>query len=235
MFLLNLTFNRIHPNQTKTMGIVSLIKDYLIEGKLKPGDKLPTEMELIEQLGVSRTPVREAIKILESIGVIQIKRGEGMFITDNSSKLTMNPLVFSLIMHSHNLEQLIEFRQHFEMLLMNMVITKEKKDLDKIEAVYHSQVERMAPDLTPQELVDIDLEFHYAILEETENPFTMEIGRTIYELIRPKMVHFKDPEGIERTLATHKEHLEFLKGEKVFDPKEAVTQMIKNNEDMIKD
>ncbi|WP_139207285.1 GntR family transcriptional regulator [Halobacillus dabanensis] len=235
MIVLNISFDRIHPNQTKTMGIVSVIKDSLIEGKLKPGDKLPTEMELIDQLGVSRTPVREAIKILESIGVIQIKRGEGMFITDSSSKLTMNPLIFSLIMHSHNVEQLIEFRQHFELLLMNMIITKKDKNLNKIEAVYDSQVERMSQDLTAEELVDIDLEFHYAILEETENPFTMEIGRTIYELIRPKMIHFKDPEGIDRTLATHKEHLEFMKGEKVFDPKEAVTQMIKNNEDMIKE
>ncbi|MGP4061079.1 FadR/GntR family transcriptional regulator [Halobacillus sp. H74] len=232
---MDISFDRIHQNQTKTMGIVSLIKDYLIEGKLKPGDKLPTEVELIKQLGVSRTPVREAIKILESIGVIQIKRGEGMFITDNSSKLTMNPLIFSLIMHSHNVEKLIEFRQHFEMLLMNMIITKKEKDLSKIEAVYESQVERMTPNLTPEDLVDIDLEFHYAILEEAENPFTIEIGRTIYELIRPKMVHFKDPEGIGRTLATHKEHLEILKGEKLFNPEEAITRMIKNNEDMIRE
>ncbi|WP_035506266.1 FadR/GntR family transcriptional regulator [Halobacillus karajensis] len=232
---MNISFNRIHSNQTKTMGIVSIIKDHLIEGKLKPGDKLPTEMELIEQLGVSRTPVREAIKILESIGVIQIKRGEGMFITNHSSKLTMNPLIFSLIMHSHNVEQLIEFRQHFEMLLMNMIISKEEKNLDPIESVYLSQVERMKPELTPEELVDIDLEFHYAILEETKNPFTIEIGRTIYELIRPKMVHFKDPGAINRTLATHKEHLDLLKGEKTWDPTEVVTKMIKNNEEMIKD
>ncbi|MFC7063147.1 FadR/GntR family transcriptional regulator [Halobacillus seohaensis] len=232
---MTITFDRIHTSQTKSMGIVSLIKDYLINGRLKPGDKLPTEMELIEQLGVSRTPVREAIKILESIGVIQIKRGEGMFITESSSELTMNPLIFSLIMHSHNMEQLIEFRQHFEVLLMNSIITKKEKNLDKIEAVYLSQVERMKPELTPEELVDIDLEFHYAVLQETENPFTIEIGRTIYELIRPKMIHFNNSRSIERTLATHKEHLDLLKGKETFDPTETVTKRIRNNEEMIKE
>ncbi|SEA79337.1 DNA-binding transcriptional regulator, FadR family [Thalassobacillus cyri] len=229
-----IAFNKLNTHRTKSMEIVSMVKDNLVNGELKPGDKLPTEMELIEQLGVSRTPVREAIKILEAIGVIEIKRGEGMFITQHSSHLTMNPLVFSLIMHSHNMEQLIEFRQHFEVLLMNMIITKEHKNLDKIEAVYHSQVDRMNPSLSSEELADIDLEFHYAVLEETENPFTIEIGRTIYELIRPKMIHFKHSNNIERTLATHKAYLNLLKEKEEFEPTKTVIKMIKNNEEMIR-
>src|SRR5699024_12477813 len=116
----------------------------LINGSLKPCDKLPTAKELMEQLGVSRTPVREAIKMPESIAVIQIKRGEGMFITNTLSHFTLNPLILSLIMHSNNMDKLIEFRQHFEVLLMNMIIT-EKKSINKIEEVYLSHwVERLA-------------------------------------------------------------------------------------------
>lgn len=229
---MNLSVEKINLSRTISSEIVLIIKDNLLNGTLKPGDKLPTEKELMEQLGVSRTPVREAIKILEAIGVIQIKRGKGMFITNNLSRFTLNPLIFSLIMHSNNMKRLIEFRQHFEILLLNMIITNEEKNLNKIEEVYQSQVEKMDPELSPEELAAIDLEFHYAVLEATNNPFAIEIGRTIYEIIKPNMIHFKRKGNIERTLETHKFYLELLRGND-FNPVEVVQRMIKNNEEMI--
>ncbi|ASN06280.1 GntR family transcriptional regulator [Virgibacillus necropolis] len=233
---MSLSFTKIN-NMSRTISseIVLLIKDNLLKGALKPGDKLPTEKELMAQLGVSRTPVREAIKILESIGVIQIKRGEGMFITNNQSHFSLNPLIFSLIMHSNNIEKLIEFRQHFEVLLINMIITKKDKDIRKIEEVYQSQVERMKPHLSPEELTNIDLEFHYAVLDETNNPYVVEIGKTIYEIIKPKMVHFRKTNSIERTLQSHKAYLELLNAGDDFHPTTAVQRMIRNNEEMIKE
>src|SRR5699024_918890 len=107
MMILVFSVEKINLSRTISSEIVSIIKDNLLRGALKPGDKLPTEKELMEQLGVSRTPVREAVKILEAIGVIQIKRGEGMFITNTLSHFTLNPLIFSLIMHSNNMDKLI--------------------------------------------------------------------------------------------------------------------------------
>src|SRR5699024_6323484 len=113
IILMQFSMEKINLRQTISSEIVQIIKDNHINGSLKPSDKLPNETEMMEQLGVSRTPVREPIKILESIGVIQIKRGEGMFITNPLSHFTLNPLIFSLIMHSNNMDKLIEFRQHF--------------------------------------------------------------------------------------------------------------------------
>lgn len=226
------SIEKINLSRTISSEIVLIIKDNLLKGSLKPGDKLPTEKELMEKLGVSRTPVREAIKILEAIGVIQIKRGEGMFITNTLSHFTLNPLIFSLIMHSNNMEKLIEFRQHFEVLLMNMIIT-DGKNINRIEDVYQSQIKRMNPNLSPEELADIDLEFHYTVLETTENPFVIEIGKTIYEIIKPNMIHFKHSSNIERTLKTHHYYLELLRGNIDFNSSLVVERMIKNNEEMI--
>lgn len=230
---MDLSIEKINLSGTISSEIVKIIKDNLLNGNLKPGDKLPTEKELMEQIGVSRTPVREAIKILEAIGVIQIKRGEGMYITNNLSHFTLNPLIFSLIMHSNDMEELIKFRQHFEVLLMNMIITKEEKDIRPIEKVYQTQTERMNPELSPEELVDIDLEFHYAVLEATNNPFVIEIGKTIYEIIKPKMIHFKNAQNIERTLATHKYYLDLISGKLEFNSSSIVQDMIRNNEEMV--
>ncbi|ASK62310.1 GntR family transcriptional regulator [Virgibacillus phasianinus] len=227
------SIDKISLNRTISSEIVLIIKDNLLSGELKPGDKLPTEKELMEKLGVSRTPVREAIKILEAIGVIQIKRGEGMFITNNPSHFSLNPLIFSLIMHSNSMEQLIEFRQHFEVLLINMIITDGNKDISKIEEVYQSQKERMNSSLSPEELAEIDLEFHHAVLEATNNPFVIEIGKTIYEIIKPNMIHFKHTSNIKRTLQTHNFYLELLRGNTDFNSSTLVQQMIKNNEEMV--
>ena len=231
---MNLLFNKLTSQRNMSTEIVSIIKDKLLDGSLKPGDKLPTEVQLVEQLGVSRTPVREAIKILESIGVIHIRRGEGTFITKDFSHFTLNPLLFSLIMHNNNVSQLIEFRQHFEVLLMNMIIiNKNQDDIKKIEEVYHSQVKRMKPNLSAEELADIDLEFHYAVLEATKNPFIIEIGKTIYELYKPKMVNLAQPSSIDRTLKTHFAYLQILLGNDKFLIGDQVQRMIINNREWL--
>ena len=60
--------------------ILHMITDNILAGNLKPGDKLPTEFELAESLGVGRNSVREAIKMLHSLGVVEVKMGAGTFI-----------------------------------------------------------------------------------------------------------------------------------------------------------
>ncbi|MDT3995580.1 GntR family transcriptional regulator, partial [Mammaliicoccus fleurettii] len=68
---------------------VENLKEYITEHQFKNGDKLPSEKMLIEQLGVSRTVVREAISRLQQSGLIQVKSGSGMFITDKNNHLSM--------------------------------------------------------------------------------------------------------------------------------------------------
>lgn len=223
----------LHRNVTMSTRIVNIIKDNLVSGNIKAGDKLPKESELMEILGVSRTPLREAIKVLEAIGIVEIKRGEGMFISKNNALGGLNPLVFSLILHSDNIDALIEFRQQFEVLMINILKSKGSFDIDKIEAVYHSQVERMNHGLSMEELVEIDLEFHYAVMYETDNPFIIEIGKTIYEVIKPHMHHFAFKGNLERTLKTHKLYLDVLKGKENFEAIETARNLIKNNQEMI--
>src|SRR5699024_7180738 len=109
----------------------------------------------------------------------------------------------------------------------------EKKKNNQDQGVYPFQLDRMHAELSPEELADIDLEFHHAVLETTDNPFVIEIGKTIYEIIKPNMIHFKYARNIERTLKTHHFYLELLRGNIEFNSSIVVQQMIKNNEEMI--
>lgn len=106
----------------------------------------------------------------------------------------------------------------------------QKKRLKKSEEVNHSQVRRLKPELSPKELAVVDLEFHYAVLEATENAFVFEIGKTIYELYKPKMIASKQSSNIQQTLNTHKAYLDLLFQKDVAVSEKEINDMILNNQ-----
>ena len=89
---LSASIKRIHRESVPS-SIINMITDLLIAKKLKPGDQLPTELELAQQLGVGRNSVREAVKSLSYLGVVVIRRGIGTFVADSMPASVLNPLV----------------------------------------------------------------------------------------------------------------------------------------------
>ena len=90
--------------------IVMRITDALISGELKPGDKIPTEVEFSEKLGVSRNAVREALKVLVAFGVLEIRRSEGTFVVEEYNNKLLDPLLYGLILSEHSMEELLEVK-----------------------------------------------------------------------------------------------------------------------------
>ena len=90
--------------------IVKRITDALISGELKPGDKIPTEVEFSEKLGVSRNAVREALKVLVAFGVLEIRRSEGTFVVEENTNKLLDPLLYGLILSEHSMEELLEVK-----------------------------------------------------------------------------------------------------------------------------
>lgn len=90
--------------------IVQRITDALISGELKPGDKIPTEVEFSEKLGVSRNAVREALKVLVAFGVLEIRRSEGTFVVEEYNNKLLDPLLYGLILSEYSMEELLEVK-----------------------------------------------------------------------------------------------------------------------------
>ena len=90
--------------------IMKRITDALISGELKPGDKIPTEVEFSENLGVSRNAVREALKVLVAFGVLEIRRSEGTFVVEEYNDKLLNTLLYGLILSEHSMEELLEVK-----------------------------------------------------------------------------------------------------------------------------
>ncbi len=190
--------------------IIELFKEKIVNGDLVPGDKLPSEQEMVDQLGVSRTSIREAMKILEAIGVIKIRRGSGMFLASSTSSANLDPLIFNLILHSNEVDKLIEFRQYFEHMVVDLASNNcTQDDLHRIDSILRE--ERKSQDIDPAKWTDLDISFHRAILDCTRNPFAIELGRAVYELYRHNMNLLTSDDERKRTIVTHSKYIKALK------------------------
>jgi len=169
--------------------VISKIRTVLLNGYLKSGDKLPSEVELAEKLSVSRSAVREAMKILATQGVVEIKRGEGTFIVKTLSTVALDPLVFSLILDYKTPEELLELREMVEIGILNIVMEKATdEDLQKMEKTIRDFEAHCKQGTTDtQILLQDDLAFHYAFAEATHNPLIIKIARTIWEMFAPSI------------------------------------------------
>ena len=105
-------------------NVIDRLTEALLSGELKPGDRIPTEMELSEQLGVARNSVREAVKIMVYLGVLEIRRAEGTFVCDGFSDSLVDPMVYGIILNRQNAQELNELRAMMESGVLRLAILK---------------------------------------------------------------------------------------------------------------
>lgn len=162
--------------------VVERIKEALINKELKPGNYLPSEAELSKNLGVGNSSIREAIKMLQALGVVEVRRGRGTIIREYPGEDIINPLIFQLIMEHANIKDILDFRIMFEPEYTIMAMKRAtKKDIEKIKNTVDN-FETVIKNGTQK--AEDDLAFHSAILQSTYNPFVIKIGETILQLYK---------------------------------------------------
>lgn len=151
---------------TVTSAILEEFIRILIEGEVKPGDRIPPEQELEKMLGVGRSSVREVLSALELIGIIERRPGVGTYICDD-----LNSKAFSLIMTmvAQNTSILFEARKVIEVGLASLAAEKATQaDIQRLNS-YLSQMEESIDD--KELFISIDLKFHLYIAEMCQNSF----------------------------------------------------------------
>jgi DNA-binding FadR family transcriptional regulator len=174
------------PRKAKSLPIivVELITDKLLAGEFRPGDQLPTEMEFAHALGVGRGSIREAVKMLSSLGIIEIRRGEGTFVVESPPPSIIDPLVLGLIFEERSSRELVELRILLETGAAQLVIGRmTEEDLVKLEGANELLRQESAKDHPdPQKLLDLDLNFHTAVNELSGNRLLAKIYRSVWIL-----------------------------------------------------
>lgn len=201
-------------NRRTTEIILEQIKDFLKQGQLKPGDKLPTEMELAERFEVSRTSVREALAALSLTGVLEIRQGEGIFVKKSPPNAIIEPLSFILLLEKDRLQNILEVRKALETEAAGLAaLRREEEDLEAMRAQV-AEMEKDLPEATNSE--EADLAFHLAIAKASQNPLLDRLMNTVQEIIsqtlhvtRSLWLHSGSP---ERLFEEHREIFQAIAG-----------------------
>lgn len=185
------------------------IRKMILEKELEPGDKLPNEIEMTDILNVGRSTLREAIKILVSTNVLEVKRGRGTFVSKNPGVLK-DPLGVTFMQETNLLIHFFEMRLIIEPQIAQLAaIRATEEDIKKIKKAYE-QVKLDIKNNTDHTLSDI--EFHNAIAKSTHNPIIDRIVPIINDGIKGGYAKTKDiPESGEVVLIHHKKIFEAIK------------------------
>jgi len=193
-----------------TDEVVKRMEELIKSGDYKIGDKLPTEMELREQLGVGRSTIREAFRVLQALGLIELRAGRGAFVKSINNN-TYETIRNWFVQKEAELSELMEVRMAIEPLAVKLAIQRgtpnQIEQIRDIHKAFTEAVERM----DAIELATLDESFHNAIIETSNNQLLIKIGRLIADaFVEYRTRSFAVKENAKNALEPHKKILEAI-------------------------
>jgi GntR family transcriptional repressor for pyruvate dehydrogenase complex len=167
---------------TLTADICRKLVTHLLRGDWTEGDRVPAERELCQQLGVGRASLREALKALEIMGMIETRLGEGTFVCARSEFLS-RPLLWAITgSNEADTHELVEARKLIEVEMAGLAA--ERADADELKAIGKCLDEMELAKAKPQQYLEADLNFHLAIGTAAHNRILMNALHLIRNVLR---------------------------------------------------
>ena len=164
-------------------AIRDYIKEYIIDNKLKAGDPLPPETQLVETLGVGRSSVREAVKALQSLGIVEIRRGNGLYVRETNFDAMLEVFNFGMRADPHMFAEVFRVRVWLESAVIQEAVEKiGDEDLKRLDHLIKEWEYRVA---TEQPFAEMDERFHYMLYASLNN-------RTLVKLLEVFWTAFKE-------------------------------------------
>ena len=166
--------------------------DEILEGRLKRGDQIESDRELAKKLNVGRSAVREALKVLDVLGMIDIRLGQGTYITSRETNFFSVPLSWSLFLDGTQVKSILQVRGALELRAVQLAAQcGDKNKLDKLTDIYYRmqktfQESKDTDNLQHalQETLNADIEFHTCIAECSGNPIILSMLTTIRNFLK---------------------------------------------------
>jgi GntR family transcriptional repressor for pyruvate dehydrogenase complex len=190
-------------------GVATQLQRFILE-KLKPGDKLPSERELAELLQVSRSSIRDAIRGLELMGMVEPRQGAGTIVRELSAESGINSLANALKRRRELVAELLDFRKMLEPPLAARAAThaspEEVSEMEEILQRQESKVSRGELGIAE------DAEFHYSVAVASGNSVVLKVIDILMELLRDTRERsLQLPGRQEKSLAGHRRILKAIK------------------------
>lgn len=193
--------------------VIEKIKDKIKYGEIKKGDKLPTEREMAESLEVSRASVREAMRALEVIGLIESRHGAGNYIRTNFNNSLLEPLSIMFMLQESSPKEMYDLRETLELQCSKLAA----KNIDDGELkILTELLDKMYVASSEEESVELDIKFHQLIAKASRNVLLINVFNVISQLVdefirNARMQIFHEGNTKESLLWIHENLLRNLK------------------------
>lgn len=208
----------MHSSEQKKVSAVDIVTDRIINeiinGELRPGDRLPTEPELSAKYGVGRNSVREAIKQLQAFGILFIKRADGTFVSDHYEHTMLDPMLYSLILKKRDWNDFVQLRAVID--IGTLQVAMDSPEIVNAVPRLEELIEELGEEMCSEEpsvdrILELDLDFHRTIAQTIHNPQVDTVTSYIAKLTVPSrretVQKWLDKGGAEEFLELHRQIL----------------------------
>src|SRR5690554_1584631 len=201
-------FQQVHMEKLSN-GVIRQIELLILRGLLRPGERLPSERELAERMGVSRPSLREAIAGLQERGLLVTRAGAGVFVADMLGSAFSEALIRLFSSHEEAVFDYVSFRRDLEgMAAERAARFGSDTDLKVIDTVFR-KMEAAHSKRNPSDEAELDAEFHLAIIEASHNIVMLHMMRAMFDLLRAGVFYnrqqmFRQRMTREQLLAQHR-------------------------------
>lgn len=203
---------RIDHNPVDTVAAKvarQLIDHILMSDELTQGQRLPSERDLSDLFGVGRSAVREALKALSFIGLVEIRPGSGTFVQSPDAVLLPQVFEWGLLLGEQRIGDLIEIRRMLEVGIAGLAA--DRRDEAALERL-RGCVDVMR-DASSDKFVDADMSFHLTLAESTGNPILSDILSSIQSLLRVWISRVVTTRGVEDMVEQHRRVLKAIEAQ----------------------
>lgn len=185
--------------------VVTYLMERILNGELQPGDKLPSERNLSDSLGVSRTVVREAIKVLSEKSLVSVRVGKGAYVTQPNQRSITESIKLMFQLERGTVENVIEIRKFLEIPLAGIAAQRAtQSNLEEMRSLLSRMEDLIGDETAYIHYIQIDLEFHLAIARATQNPLFILLIKPVIDLMqKTRLIITRAPRSYERSHFHH--------------------------------
>lgn len=211
---------RIEPTEATSVVVAGELLAFLLSGAVTPGERIPSERELAEKLGVGRSAVREALKPLALLGIVDVRQGNGTFFHGTDSALLPRVVEWGLLLGQRSVIDLVEARRPVEVALASLAAQRRTDEqLQRLQSHLGAMKDADAVETFTQ----ADTAFHLCLAESASSAVLSSILNSVRELLSTWIRTVVS--DLPRTGPLYREHLKIFKAVQDRDAERAAVAM----------
>jgi GntR family transcriptional regulator, transcriptional repressor for pyruvate dehydrogenase complex len=209
-----------------TTILIGRVKEMISSRQVNPGEKLPSERELAERFGVSRPSLRNALKVLEIMGVVSQRVGDGTYLNRDASQVLSVPFEFLFLMDETSMQDLVDIRLIIEPPLAARAA--QWADVHEIEMLNRSLLAMEASEGDRVKMIEADLAFHRAIFDASGNRLAGRLFNALHQIMLDIMVVTSQMSDPTHTLQYHRPIFKAIRHRKADDAARLMTEHLQD-------